>query len=108
MPSPTRSDMTTTVDLLDPASNSAIVKLSTREFPGVVLQGDTLHSLYRRASTALSALDPDTQHEHNSLELVVDTLRGCLDVYEETLARHGYSLPYFDGRPRRSKATRQG
>ncbi|QWP78957.1 hypothetical protein J5226_11445 [Lysobacter sp. K5869] len=90
--------MTTTVDLLDPTSNSAIVKLSTRAFPGVVLQGDTLHSLYRRANTALSALDPDTQsHEYNSLELVVDTLRGCLDVYEETLARHGYSLPYFEG-----------
>lgn len=90
--------MTTIAEVLDPATNSAIIKLSTRRFPGVLLQGDTLHSMYRRVSIALAALDPIAQQrEYDELEAVVDTLRGCLDLYEATLARHGYSLPYFEG-----------
>lgn len=87
--------MTTTAEVLSPATNFAIVKLSTRAFPGVLLQGDTLHGLYREAHRALAALNPDEQQEAcDSLELVVVSLKGYLDWYENVLGRHGYSLPY--------------
>lgn len=87
--------MTTTAEVLDPATNSAIVKLSTRAFPGVLLQGDTLYILYEHVKEAQAVLDPQTQDEYYSLEIVADTMRRCLELYEATLARHGYSLPYF-------------
>lgn len=86
--------MTTTAEVLDPATNSAIVKLSTRAFPGVLLQGDTLYTLYLHVKEAQAVLDPQTQDEYYSLEIVADTMRRCLDLYEATLARQGYSLPY--------------
>jgi hypothetical protein len=49
--------MNTTADSLDPTTNSAIVTRSTRQLHGLLLQGDTLHSMYRRTNTALAALE---------------------------------------------------
>lgn len=92
-PKPT---METTAEVLDPTINCAIVKLSTRAFPGVLLQGDTLHSLYSRVQKTLATLNPDEQPEaYDELEFVVDSLKGYLDLYESVLTRHGHSLPYF-------------
>lgn len=88
--------METTAEVLDPTINCAIVKLSTRAFPGVLLQGDTLYSLYRGVQKTLAALNPDEQREaYDELESVVDSLKGYLDLYESVLTRNGYSLPYF-------------
>lgn len=87
--------MTITAEILDPATNCAIVKLSVRRFPGVLLQGDTLNSLYVETRRALAALDPVADEAAcDALQTVVERLRGCLDFYEATLLRHGYSLPY--------------
>lgn len=86
--------METTAEVLDPTINCAIVKLSTRAFPGVLLQGDTLYSLYRGVQKTLATLNPDEQPEaYDGLEFVVDSLKGYLDLYESVLTRHGYSLP---------------
>lgn len=49
----------------------------------------------RLARKAQAVLAPDTQDEYYSLEIVADTLRGCLGLNEATLPQHGYSLPYF-------------
>ena len=62
----------------------------------MLLQGDTLHILYRHVKEAQAILDPETQDEYYSLEIVADTMRRCLNLYEATLARHGYSLPYLE------------
>ncbi|WP_394540517.1 hypothetical protein PRJ39_08010 [Lysobacter enzymogenes] len=88
-----------TAEVLHPAVNCAIVKLSSRAFPGVLLQGDTLHILYRNAQYALAGLDPAThEDEHDTLAELVEHLGECLGVYERTLARCGYSLPYVTGK----------
>ncbi|ALN59061.1 hypothetical protein GLE_3717 [Lysobacter enzymogenes] len=87
-----------TAEVLDPVVNCAIVKLSSRAFPGVLLQGDTLYTMYCRAQHALAGLDPATdEDEYDTLADLVEHLGECLGIYERTLARCGYSLPYYTG-----------
>jgi hypothetical protein len=86
-----------TVEILSGATNAAVVQLSGRRFPGIVVQGDTLHSwsvladsLMLRVS-ATANIDPEV-----ALEMVelADLIRGHLDAYEDVLRARGLELPY--------------
>lgn len=82
--------------ILENVTNCPVVQLPNRQFPGVVLQGDTLYSFYRNAQRALQAIDADTNTDaHGACEFLVDSLAGILAVYEETLSRSDIELPYF-------------
>ena len=82
--------------LLTPPHNFAVVQLPGRAFPGVVMQGDTLHHHVAKFSKLLNWLDPNEQEEfyHAVLELN-EQLEGALVEYEKTCERHGISLPYI-------------
>ena len=86
-----------TAEILSGATNAAVVQLSGRRFPGIVVQGDTLHewsgladSLMIRIS-ATANVDPEV-----ALEMVelADLIRGHLDAYEGVLRARGLELPY--------------
>ena len=85
------------VEVFDQAVNAWIIRTLGRHFPGVVVQGDSLHGLYalaesvhRRARSTLSA-DPELAEETDELR---DLLWGRLRAYEDALRAHGLPLPY--------------
>jgi hypothetical protein len=86
-----------TVEILSGATNAAVVQLSGRRFPGIVVQGDTLHSWSVLADSlmvsvnATANVDPEV-----ALEMVelADLIRGHLDAYEDVLRARGLELPY--------------
>jgi hypothetical protein len=58
---------------LSDATNYAVVQLPGRAFPGVVIQGDSLHSLIAEIEEAGATNDPDEQK--NILNEVVGSLK---------------------------------
>jgi hypothetical protein len=74
------------IEVYSEMTNAAVVRMPGRQFPGVVIQGDTLNNLCRAAVAAVD--DADWRAE------LVDMLVGFRAHYEATLTAHGMALPY--------------
>jgi hypothetical protein len=83
------------VELLSAEVNAAIVRLPGRPFPGMVIQGDTLHSLLQDVleiqEMAVGLGKTDLEYAISNLN---DGLRHRVAVYEATLKKEGVPLPY--------------
>ena len=79
--------------VLSRETNAWVVQLPGRQFPGIVLQGDTLKNLHGLAEEAREAIGPasDAWHAADDLVKVLGTLVG---VYERTVSENGMDLPY--------------
>lgn len=85
------------VEILSDASNAAIMRHPGRRFPGVLLQGDTLYSMCRRADEGCNGIDLNSEAYE-----VMDDLRNhlweLLTHYKTILAQHSLPLPFFEDR----------
>ena len=92
---------TADVEIYSDRSNQAVMRHPGRRFPGVLIQGDSLHNLCQQADRACAAaagrLSADDYDELTELQ---DLLRSYLDHYKAVLAEHGMELP-FGGEPDR-------
>ncbi len=84
---------TETVDLYSDATNVAIIRLRGRQFPGMLIQGDTLHNLSSMAAHALAGAEPGSDHWHDIKELA-DLLQSRVSYYTQVLREHGMELPF--------------
>ncbi len=87
------------IRLLTPPHNFAICKMDERNYPGVVVQGDTLFSLSGLLSRAVAEMkndgkDADDDSVIHELEYQVGVLKTALKSYEETCAKNGFGLPF--------------
>jgi len=82
------------IEVFSEASNSAIVRMPGRKFPGVVIQGDSLYLLASAAKHLHKHVDPDGPLKEWADELS-RLLSGHLAHYEAVLADNGMELPYF-------------
>lgn len=84
------------VELLTDGGNNAVVRMPERQFPGVVVQGDTLSSLWETARLALEAVRGERGRHDGIAELasVVQHLDALLTRYEKALDAHGVHRPY--------------
>ena len=80
------------VKLLSEPTNYAVVHLPGRAHPGVVFQGDSLHSFIADLQEAAMANDPD--EKALSLSDVIERLQAVRAQYEMVLEREGLPLPY--------------
>lgn len=83
------------VRLLSRPINFAVVQLPDRAFPGVVVQGDTLHGLVERLDEVVRLLNAG-QLDDLSVELddMREQLSEALGHYEQVCTDHGIGLPY--------------
>lgn len=83
------------VELLTDQGNNAVIQLPDRQFPGVLVQGDTLHAALGLVSEALEALEggdsPEAQNVLRDLAAQLDQIR---QRYERALKERGIPLPY--------------
>lgn len=81
--------------ILSHVPNSGIVQMPGRRFPGIVMQGDTLSSVFDAVVFALKDAkvrrDEDAYYE---LLMFAETLQGQLQHYEQTLSAISMPLPY--------------
>lgn len=75
--------------------NRGIVKMPSQNFPGLLLQGETLSTLLSLARSAYekSQKTSDTELIEAARELR-DNLQNLVAHYEATLRRHNIPLPY--------------
>ena len=84
-----------TVEIYSDATNQAVMRHPARKFPGVLIQGDSLHALCVKADTVCSegrdALSPDGYSEMNSIR---NALWEMLNHYAAVLGEHDIPVPY--------------
>ena len=87
--------MNKALELLGRPVNFAVVQLPERNYPGVVVQGDTLNGLVRRLEE-MSALVKSNQLEDLAAEIeeMREQLSAARQYYEATCAERGIELPY--------------
>lgn len=90
--------MTKTLELLGRPVNFAVVQLPERNYPGVVIQGDTLNGMVRRLDE-MGALVKSTKPEDlgdltAEIQMLREELAAARDYYEATCAERGIGLPY--------------
>ncbi len=86
---------TEAVEIYSDATNAAVMRHPGRQFPGVLIQGDTLHNLYRSiaevAAAAHQSLDDELVAE---LEDVREHLSALMLHYRRVMAEHQLPLPF--------------
>jgi hypothetical protein len=85
------------VELFANISNSPVIKMPGRHYPGVVIQGDSLANLYSQALT-LSQLcvRPDDKESdlYFEFKILLDKLAGYLINYSAALTAHNLDSPF--------------
>lgn len=83
------------VELFTDQGNNAVMRVPTRKYPGVLIQGDTLSTLITTTSEAIEALDRgDTVDAQELLGELAAQLKAARERYEAALHAHGIELPY--------------
>ena len=83
------------VEVFSEASNYAIVRMPGRAYPGCVVQGDTLTSLWRTARRIHDlAIRAGQEELAGEAEMMVGELDDRLRHYEGVLGEANMSLPY--------------
>jgi hypothetical protein len=84
------------LEVYSQATNQAIVRIPSRRFPGLVIQGDTLSSLANSAASIyeLAKKHADTELMEEACDLK-DRFNDYLLHYEHVLGEHNIELPYF-------------
>ncbi len=81
------------VEIYSDATNAAIMRHPGRKYPGMLIQGDTLHSLSRMAATALAEAGPKSEQWYELKDLA-DALQSRVDLYARVLREHGMDVPF--------------
>ena len=86
--------MDDTAKLLTPPTNYAVVQLPGRQFPGVVVQGDSLSTIVSILQEAKKQEDPDERTD--LISEVLDTLEASLENYKTVCHKAGLGLPFSE------------
>ena len=84
------------VEIYSDQSNAVVLRHPGRKFPGILIQGDTLHALCVLATSAYAAsesLDPAARDEILGLQA---SLSALLTHYKAVLGEHQISLPFVE------------
>lgn len=83
------------VEIFADTTNAAVMRHPERRFPGVLIQGDTLHSLCCQADDACSAIDRSSDAYKPANELR-NLLWSYLIHYKATLDAHSLPVPFSE------------
>lgn len=83
------------VELFSDGGNSAIVRMPGRQFPGVLIQGDSLSSIRSDIAEIRDACRADdTADALEAVELLLENLDAILLRYTDALDRHRLRKPF--------------
>ncbi|AYC39902.1 DUF6959 family protein [Streptomyces griseorubiginosus] len=83
------------VELFTDGGNEAVVRIPGRRFPGVLVQGDSLHILRSSVAEVMEACERgDLVEARDSAGLLLADLEALLGRYEAALDEHGMGRPY--------------
>jgi hypothetical protein len=85
-----------TAKILQISSNGAVVQLPGRNFPGIVVQGDSLSIIVKELMAIRSSMSDNKCDEDTLMDLdeIIIQLYSRIVLYEMTLNKLGLELPY--------------
>ncbi len=85
------------VEIYSDTSNLAVMRHPDREFPGSLIQGDSLHILLQNVKEAKEELiSGDSNEAKEILDDVIEDLTYRLSHYKKVLKEHSLDLPFFE------------
>ncbi|OKO80034.1 hypothetical protein [Bradyrhizobium sp. AS23.2] len=81
------------VEIFADTTNAAVMRHPGRRFPGVLIQGDTLHSLCCLADDACAAIDRSSE-EYEPANQLRNQLWSYLNHYKAILDEHSLPMPF--------------
>jgi hypothetical protein len=88
---------TDTVEIYSDQTNAAVLRHPQRKFPGVLIQGDSLHALCRQTDDILADADSLRGTDaYDDLSDLGDRLRDYLRHYKVVMEEHRLPLPFND------------
>lgn len=85
-----------TAKILSQASNSGVIQMPGRKYPGIVIQGDSLFNLLEQVRYCLQqAKQHQDEEAYYEILMLAEVLQGQLVNYEMVLSRLGLGRPYF-------------
>jgi hypothetical protein len=81
------------VEIYSDETNAAVMRHPGRHFPGLLLQGDTLHSLCKSADAMCDAMARSSPGFPEANE-IRNRLWSYLNHYKDALDTHGLPLPF--------------
>ena len=87
---------TESVEIYSDASNMAVMKHPGRAFPGVLVQGDTLHSMVASLRYVVGNGGCLDEEAAGRLREVAERMEGMLTHYRSVLVAHHIELPFRD------------
>jgi hypothetical protein len=82
------------VEIFSDASNAAIMRHPGRNFPGCLIQGDSLNSLVGSLAVVQSEANCLSEDAAGELADVAERLSDLLEHYKAVLLSHGIELPF--------------
>jgi hypothetical protein len=82
------------IEFLSDTSNCPVVKAPGRKFPGVILQGDSLKTLFDAAAEIRDLCSKNNEDLCAAADALKDRLGGFVAAYEHAMQAHGLELPY--------------
>lgn len=88
------------VEIYADSSNYAVMRHPGRNFPGALIQGDSLSILCRSADSVRRELENgEIEEAQEELDYLREMLWGLLLHYEQILKEHKLPLPYTESHP---------
>ncbi|MDX3517757.1 DUF6959 family protein [Streptomyces scabiei] len=82
-------------ELLTDAGNDAVVRLPSRRFPGVLIQGDSLSIIRSDVADIVDACDGgDLGEARETAAVLLSGIDELLTRYTEALKAHGIPIPF--------------
>ncbi|MCX5255521.1 hypothetical protein OOK27_15485 [Streptomyces canus] len=82
-------------ELSTDGGNDAVVRMPGRRFPGVLVQGDSLHVLRSDVAEVMQACERgDLDEARDSAGFLLADLDALMGRYEAALNQHGIPRPY--------------
>ncbi|MFI8385773.1 DUF6959 family protein [Streptomyces sp. NPDC085540] len=86
------------VELFTDPGNDAVVRLPSRNFPGVLIQGDSLSIIRADVAEIVEACDQgDVSEAREAAAVVLSNLDELLARYTEALKAHDMRIPFYQG-----------
>jgi hypothetical protein len=93
------SNYSLAVMVLSDAVNSPVIHFPGRQFPGVLVQGDSLKSMASLAAEIGTHLSVgDLEEARSAADDLAERLGSHVKLYENTLKAYGLTLPYPSAR----------
>lgn len=87
------------VEILAEESNFVVIKVPSRKYPGVLIQGDSLYGIVGTLATAIELFETDKEEAMEALKEAYDELSWRTEGYQKVMEENNSPFSYQRDKP---------